>query len=61
MWEAARRLDGIAHVDLYADYPRYNIDVDREQKRLLENEGVELDPPGVIDLDVFLWRPNRLR
>ncbi|KAF5033733.1 DNA base-flipping protein [anaerobic digester metagenome] len=32
-----------------------------EQKRLLENEGVEFDPAGVIDLDVFLWRPDMLR
>ena len=45
MWEAARRLDGIAHVDLYADYPRYNIDVDREQKRLLEHEIIVLQFP----------------
>lgn len=32
-----------------------------EQQRLLENEGVQFDPSGVIDLDVFLWRPDMLR
>lgn len=32
-----------------------------EQQRFLENEGVQFDPAGVIDLKVFLWRPDMLR
>lgn len=32
-----------------------------EQKRLLENEGVEFGATGTIDLDAFLWRPDGLR
>ena len=45
MWEATRRLDGIEHIDLYANYPRYNIDVDQEQKRLLDHDVIVLQFP----------------
>lgn len=38
MADAARRIDGITFVDLYADYPRHDIDVDREQARLLDHD-----------------------
>ncbi|MEM8948205.1 MAG: NAD(P)H-dependent oxidoreductase [Pseudomonadota bacterium] len=38
MADAARELDGISFVDLYADYPRHDIDVDREQTRLLDHD-----------------------
>ncbi len=38
MAEAARRIDGITFVDLYAEYPRHDIDVDREQARLLDHD-----------------------
>ena len=38
MWSAAQELDGISRVDLYAQYPRMNIDVDQEQDRLLEHD-----------------------
>ena len=42
MAEAARqmadRTDGIIFSDLYAAYPRHNIDVDREQRRLMGHE-----------------------
>ncbi|MCG6942351.1 MAG: NAD(P)H-dependent oxidoreductase [Thiohalocapsa sp.] len=34
MAAAARRLDGVTFVDLYAEYPALEIDVDREQQRL---------------------------
>lgn len=30
----ARAVDGVTLVDLYADYPRFDIDIDREQGRL---------------------------
>ncbi len=38
MARAAERVDGITFVDLYADYPRFDIDVDREQRRLLDHD-----------------------
>ncbi len=36
--EAAQRLDGVTLVDLYAEYPDFGIDVDREQTRLREHD-----------------------
>lgn len=38
MAELARTVAGITFVDLYAEYPRYDIDVAREQQRLLDHE-----------------------
>ena len=38
MWRAARNVSGITHVDLYADYPRFDINIDREQQRLLDHD-----------------------
>jgi putative NADPH-quinone reductase len=38
MAQAAERVAGITFVDLYADYPRFDIDVEREQQRLLEHD-----------------------
>lgn len=38
MAEKARALTGITFVDLYAEYHRYDIDVDREQERLLAHD-----------------------
>ena len=40
MAAAAIELDGITFVDLYRDYPRYQINVEREQQRLLEADTV---------------------
>ncbi len=34
MFRAARRLDEVTVVDLYAEYPRFDIDIDAEQERL---------------------------
>lgn len=34
----ARDVQGIDFVDLYAEYPRFDIDIDREQGRLLEHD-----------------------
>jgi len=28
------------------------------QKKLLENEGIIFDEKGIIDLQIFLWKPN---
>jgi putative NADPH-quinone reductase len=38
MAEATTRLDGITFVDLYGEYPDFQIDVDREQARLLVHD-----------------------
>ncbi len=41
----ARRVDGITFVDLYAEYPRFEIDIDREQQRLLDHDVILLQFP----------------
>lgn len=38
MAKVASRVDGITFVDLYRDYPRFDIDADIEQQRLLEHD-----------------------
>ena len=38
MARAAARVSNITFVDLYADYPRFDIDVDIEQRRLLDHD-----------------------
>ena len=45
MARAAERVEGITFVDLYADYPRFDIDVDREQKRLLDHDVIVFQFP----------------
>lgn len=40
LFEAARGIDNITCVDLYREYPTYQIDVDREQARLREHDGL---------------------
>ena len=36
----ARKVDAITFVDLYAEYPRFEINIDREQQRLLDHDVV---------------------
>lgn len=38
MARVAARVDGITFVDLYRDYPRFDIDADIEQRRLLDHD-----------------------
>lgn len=38
MFDAAKTLDFVTAIDLYAEYPRYDIDIDKEQKRLNEHD-----------------------
>lgn len=38
MYSTALSVNGIDVVDLYAEYPRYHIDIDREQQRLLDHD-----------------------
>ena len=37
---ASSKVDGISIVDLYSEYPTYQIDIDREQQRLVEHDVV---------------------
>jgi len=48
MARAAGALEGITYVDLYRDYPRFDIDVDIEQKRLLDHDVILFQFP-------FFW------
>ena len=45
MARAARAVEGITFVDLYADYPRFDIDVVVEQKRLLDHDVIVFEFP----------------
>lgn len=45
MAKMARSVEGITFVDLYADYPTFNIDIDLEQQRLLEHDTLVLQFP----------------
>lgn len=48
MAEKARQLESVTVVDLYAEYPRYKIDPEVEQQRLLDHDVVVLQFP-------FFW------
>lgn len=45
MAKEARTIEGVSFVDLYASYPRHDIDVDREQARLLEHSVILFQCP----------------
>lgn len=45
LFDVARHLDGVTAVDLYAEYPSFEIDVDREQDRLLGHDVVIFQHP----------------
>lgn len=38
MWSAGQSVENITRVDLYGEYPRHDINIDREQKRLLDHD-----------------------
>ncbi|OLQ93417.1 potassium transporter KefG [Vibrio panuliri] len=38
LFDAAQNIEGVTAVDLYYEYPSYNINIDREQQRLLEHD-----------------------
>ena len=42
---AARRIDDISFVDLYSEYPRHDIDVQKEQARLLTHDVIVFQFP----------------
>ena len=43
--DAARAVDGVTVVDLYAEYPTFEIDVEREQRRLLGHDVIVFQHP----------------
>jgi putative NADPH-quinone reductase len=43
--DAARAVDGVTVVDLYAEYPTFEIDVEREQRRLLAHDVIVFQHP----------------
>jgi len=43
--DAARAVDGVTVVDLYAEYPTLEIDVEREQRRLLDHDVIVFQHP----------------
>lgn len=45
LFEAAKTLDFVTAVDLYAEYPRFNINVDKEQERLINHDVVVFQFP----------------
>ncbi len=45
MAKAAQSVDGVSFVDLYARYPRHNIDIKHEQKQLLDHDVVVFQFP----------------
>ncbi len=45
MARAARGIEGITFVDLYEEYPRFGIDCDREQERLLNHDVIVFQFP----------------
>jgi len=38
LFEASRHFEGVTVVDLYAEYPNFRIDIDKEQARLIEHD-----------------------
>lgn len=45
LWQAATDISDVTKVDLYAEYPRFDIDVELEQQRLLDHEVVLIQCP----------------
>ncbi|MDG3039772.1 NAD(P)H-dependent oxidoreductase [Roseicyclus marinus] len=45
LWRTTEGVDGITRVDLYAAYPRYDIDIDAEQQRLRDHDVIVLQFP----------------
>ncbi|MBW3695664.1 flavodoxin family protein [Vibrio sp. T187] len=38
LFEQAKKIEGVTTVDLYAEYPTFNINIDKEQKRLVDHD-----------------------
>ncbi|MDF7801228.1 NAD(P)H-dependent oxidoreductase [Pontiellaceae bacterium B1224] len=38
LFKAAQQIEGVTAVDLYAEYPTFNMDIEKEQRRLIEHD-----------------------
>ena len=38
LFKASRSVEGVTAVDLYGEYPTFNIDIEKEQRRLVEHD-----------------------
>ncbi|RZP59468.1 flavodoxin family protein [Vibrio vulnificus] len=45
LFAAAQAVDGVTCVDLYAEYPQFDINIDKEQARLLEHDVIVFQFP----------------
>ncbi|XAZ19517.1 NAD(P)H-dependent oxidoreductase (plasmid) [Sinorhizobium sp. B11] len=45
MARRAQQLAGVTFVDIYAEYPRFDIDIEREQRRLLDHDVIVFQFP----------------
>ncbi|EOB3568086.1 potassium transporter KefG [Vibrio vulnificus] len=45
LFAAAQAVDGVTRVDLYAEYPQFDINIDKEQARLLEHDVIVFQFP----------------
>lgn len=45
LYHVASNVSGVTTVDLYGEYPRYQIDIDKEQERLIKNNVVVFQFP----------------
>ncbi|MFV0477337.1 MAG: NAD(P)H-dependent oxidoreductase [Parahaliea sp.] len=45
MWDASRQVENVMHVDLCREYPRYDINIDQEQARLLSHDIIVVQFP----------------
>ncbi|MGR3635133.1 MAG: NAD(P)H-dependent oxidoreductase [Shimia sp.] len=45
MWQAAQAVDGVTRVDLYGEYPRHDVKIDKEQQRLLDHDVIVFQFP----------------
>lgn len=45
MARRAQKVAGVTFVDIYAEYPRFDIDIEREQKRLLDHDVIVFQFP----------------
>ena len=45
LFKACQAVEGVTAVDLYYEYPTYNINIDREQQRLLDHDVIVFQFP----------------
>lgn len=45
LFKAAQEVEGVTAVDLYGEYPTFNIDIEKEQRRLVEHDVIVFQFP----------------